>query len=772
MPAPKSLARLPKPVLFGLYGAIGGLIGALVFAELLYRLLTPAPPPFPAAPEAQVAIVASPDVDLFVEGRNTFPVQIARDGFDGPVIVRLSGLPAGVSADPVTIAAGASEGAVLVTSTSAAKVVASHPVKAVAEADVGSQKITAETPINFKVTDPPRPLADIVFVLDVTNSMQWAIDDLKNGIGKFAESLLKARVDFRLGLVTFQDLSNPGETVEVIQFKGGPFTADPSWFRDEVSKLKASGGGDIPESSLEGVAAACNLPFRKNATKLLLLITDAPPKVAGNTAMAVLQSARRVQDASIDSVHVVGLRFDKDVYAPMLTAGADKAGGKWFDLKEVVSGDDGFDGLLATFGGVVTAAAIAKNPDAKPQVASKIAEVPKLSVKSLQSGEQSAAGTEGRLVLRSGMWTAAIAALVCLFLLGGQHHYLRGTLPPIGGVAGGILGGLAVGLVGGAAGQGLFFLAPESAVLANVFRVFGWALLGGLAGIGLSLFIPNMKWLLGLAGGAIGGAAGALGFIAVSYLTGDLVGRLVGGLVLGFFIGLMVALAESAFRRAWLEVKFSGGETISVNLGPEPVKVGSDAKMCTVWARGAAALALRYFVRDGKVVCDDTVQQRETIVGNGFVREVGTIRLTVHTSSGTAPSAAAELHSKTPVVTTYDDDDDLGPPMPVVSRAPVATPKPIPVRESRPAPSARPSSYDDDDDDLGPPMPKPPAVAKPPAPVKPTAPPKPAAPPRPVSPPPAAAQPAATKADACPGCGRVATGKPGQRYCMICDETY
>ena len=31
MPAPKFLSGLPKPVLFGLYGAIGGLIGALVF---------------------------------------------------------------------------------------------------------------------------------------------------------------------------------------------------------------------------------------------------------------------------------------------------------------------------------------------------------------------------------------------------------------------------------------------------------------------------------------------------------------------------------------------------------------------------------------------------------------------------------------------------------------------------------------------------------------------------------------------------------------------
>ena len=90
MPAPKFLAGLPKPLLFALYGAVGGLLGALVFAEPLYRALTP---PAPAAPAAQLAVAASRDVEVFVEGRNTFPVQIARDGFTGPVTVRLDGLP-------------------------------------------------------------------------------------------------------------------------------------------------------------------------------------------------------------------------------------------------------------------------------------------------------------------------------------------------------------------------------------------------------------------------------------------------------------------------------------------------------------------------------------------------------------------------------------------------------------------------------------------------------------------------------------------------------
>src|SRR5262249_57184479 len=119
---------------------------------------------------------------------------------------------------------------------------------------------------------------------------------------------------------------------------------------------------------------------------------------------------------------------------------------------------------------------------------------------------------------------------------------LEGWVPSAGGGAVGFLGGLAAGVAGGAAGQGLYLWALSNAPnLGVVSQVLGWALLGGLAGVGLSFFIPNMKWYLGLAGGALGGAIGAAGFLAVTSLAGDLPGRLVGGLAVGLCIGLMVA---------------------------------------------------------------------------------------------------------------------------------------------------------------------------------------------------------------------------------------
>jgi hypothetical protein len=927
MPAPKLLAGLPKPLLFGLYGAVGGLLGAILLGEPAWRLLKPpeayAPPQLAVGASSSVKVypgtsnslivrvarerfdgpvaikfsgmpegVALPDLTVqpgevevkatlsaaanvptglskiairaeardgsldastttdlevtgpppaiavtvpaslavYTRGTGRFTTSIARRGYDGEVPIRVESLPTGVTAEPATIPRGGNEVEVTL------KAAGTTPVKAskltvVAEAPSVGLKAAADSQLDVLV--PPIAPVDIVFVLDVTASMQWALNDLKNGIVKFAESLSKAQVDFRLALVTFQDVSNPGEKVEVVKFDGAPFTKDAVKFQQQVGQLRAAGGGDIPESSLEGVEEAVKLPFRQGATRMLLVITDAPPKVVpeGNTPERVRATATQVRTTGIDSVHVVVDQLDKASYDPLREAGTLKDGGKYFDIRELVRVEGGFDSLLDTFGRDVTAAAMARSTDAKPQVAPppppprvgasadpKAAEAPPVpTIQGVQASGQFASGTEKQLTLAIGVWTGAIAGLLCLALMSGQYHYLRGQFPPVPRAIVGFVGGFLVGTVGGAAGQGLYMIGQGGSSLGPVFQVLGWALLGGLAGLGLSLFIPNMKWTYGLAGGAIGGAVAAGGYLAVRSVAPnlDLVGRLVGGLILGFSIGLMVAIVEAAFRRAWLEVRYGSRETITVNLGPEPVKIGGDARMCTVWARGAAPLALRFFLRDGKVICDDITMKREGPVADGFAKEVGNVTVTVRTGSGTTaspasaprpaspPPAPKPAASSTPL--TLDDDFDALP-MPM-SPPPASPPKPQPP--ARPPAPSRPAIREDDDFDLPQPISplSPPAApsrpAAPPAPVaarpappvadkprppaptaaRPQAPPpkppspavpaaaKPAAPP-PASPPPPAAPPAAKHPDACPTCGRVNPGKPKTRYCMVCDQTY
>ena len=106
MPAPKMLSGLPKPVLFGLYGAVGGLLGALAFGELVWFLLrppSPKPAEAPPPPEARLAITASNELQIYQNGQNKLIVRLARDEFDSDVVLKVEGLPAGVTAADVTV---------------------------------------------------------------------------------------------------------------------------------------------------------------------------------------------------------------------------------------------------------------------------------------------------------------------------------------------------------------------------------------------------------------------------------------------------------------------------------------------------------------------------------------------------------------------------------------------------------------------------------------------------------------------------------------------
>ncbi len=738
MPAPKFLSGLPKPVLFGLYGAIGGLLGALLLGEPIMSALGPkqaqaAPPP---APEPRLAVSVSDRLQVYQGGTNKLLVQIVRDAFDDDVALRVDDLPPGLTARETVIPAGKTAGEIELRAalTTKAELGTEHKgLKVTASARPGGKVVTEATTFTLTPLVSAPPEADIVFVLDVTGSMQNQINGLKDGIVTFANALRAAKVDARFGCLAFRDLTQ-GEPSQILKFKGAQFTDDAVAFSNEVARLNARGGGDDPETSLEAIIEAAGYDFRKGATRSLVLITDAAPKTRG---VSVQKTASTLGDKKIDLLHLVinspGRAQYQEVQLGALGVPAEKGvdRGKEFDLAKTAGDSAAFTNvLLPEMTKAIVAAAEAK-PAARPELAKQEIVKPELkTVKAVQSDQTYDRSSIGQLVLAVGAWTGSIAGLVCLFLLGGQTHYLRGGLPSVGGIVASLVGGIVAGAAGGAAGQGLFLLAPGNKELTIVFQVLSWALLGGLAGAGLSMFVPNLKTGYGLVGGALGGALGAGGYIVVTASAGAQLGRLAGGLALGLCIGLMVAVVETAFRRAWIEVRYGPREMVTVNLGAEPVKVGGDARACTVWARGAADIALRYFIRDGKVICTDILAREESAVSDGDTRTAGKVTIVVRTSTVAAPAPAPSPTPPAPSVQPAAKSTlDAVAPLPTLPAppAPVQPTKPIAV-SSQSAPSARPSA--------------------------------------PTSPPP----PRAT--DACPTCGRKNPGRPGARYCVVCDQTY
>ncbi len=269
--------------------------------------------------------------------------------------------------------------------------------------------------------------------------------------------------------------------------------------------------------------------------------------------------------------------------------------------------------------------------------------------------ENSGSASHEQSLARAGGWTALLALGLAAALTAAQNRLLRRNAFRVGQV-GLLVGGLVSGLAAGVIGQLLYASVPDQDTLHIVGRIGGWVLLGALTGLGMSFVVPNLRRLRGLGGGAFGGAAGALGFLAASPEVGDFAGRLIGAGTVGLAIGAMIAIVEMVFRQGWLEVVYGRNESSTVTLGSQPVSVGSDSRACTVYASGAPPVAYRFTLEGGRVRCKDVPTGREEILKAGEKRTIGGVTLVVHAGEQTEPERATAM----PPRSSRDDDRPAG----------------------------------------------------------------------------------------------------------------
>jgi FHA domain/von Willebrand factor type A domain len=136
--------------------------------------------------------------------------------------------------------------------------------------------------IDFRGQGQGRPV-DIVFVLDVTESMQPYIDAVKQNVISFAKDLATNNRDYRLGLVTFEDYVTSQSPDCGCPYRN-KMTSNVNEFTQWVGSLHAGGGGDIPEDQLDALAYASTFPFRPEAQGIIILVSDAPDHHAGDAS--------------------------------------------------------------------------------------------------------------------------------------------------------------------------------------------------------------------------------------------------------------------------------------------------------------------------------------------------------------------------------------------------------------------------------------------------------------------------------------------------------
>jgi Mg-chelatase subunit ChlD len=609
-------------------------------------------------PPPSLRVSVSPNVPFYQGGKGRFNVLVRRDKFDGPITLKFEGLPETVRLTDAVIPAGKNEVEVEV-SAPRDQAPAAWPVRLEASGSAGGERVPDTAEFNVEVMRLPTPEADILFVLDLTGSMGFAIDGVKKGIRQFADALKKQDVDARVGLVGFRDIEEDRERPFVMRVNDETFTRDYEAFQQELQKQTARGGGDEPESSLQGLALASQQSFRPNAARVLVLITDASPKIHKNEKPSTVgETIDELTKNKMSQVHLVVRQVDYDrSYKPV----GDKFRGTFIDLTMVNEKSDAFVGILSKLGDDISrittsaaeppppkgpaplppATAAKLPPPLPPATTTKRPAVAKVIlpparppvVRAVQSTQTYAETDRTRLLLAIAVWTMVIAGCISLLILAGQEFYTRRAwvTPGAGGRC--VAGGLLAGLVGGVAGQVFFQATSGGTAWDLVSRVLGWGLLGGLIGGCMSLFVPNLKWTRGLLGGVLGGVLGAAGFLLVSLAAGSLPGRWIGAAVLGFCIGLMVALAELVFRRWWLEIAFGPREVRTVTLGTAAIAIGGDERLVSVFVSDSPPVTLRYRVEGGRVLCEDVVAEQTVEAAPGESRTLGRVTVTVRSAA-------------------------------------------------------------------------------------------------------------------------------------------
>ena len=172
---------------------------------------------------------------------------------------------------------------------------------------------------------------DLVFVIDTTGSMSDKIESLLATCSRFADDFNALHLNHRIAIVSFGDLRVRGDRIQ-----NTAFTADVEVTKKSLKNIpRNSGGGNEGESSLEALERALSLPFRPDAVKAILLITDEPADQhhlrAGDMINRLVERETLVFVASPPH----------DYYKQM----AQRNGGKWYKI----SAHTNFKDLLDLF---------------------------------------------------------------------------------------------------------------------------------------------------------------------------------------------------------------------------------------------------------------------------------------------------------------------------------------------------------------------------------------------------------------------------------------
>ncbi|MDJ0937257.1 MAG: VWA domain-containing protein [Kiloniellales bacterium] len=139
---------------------------------------------------------------------------------------------------------------------------------------------------------------DIVFVLDTTSSMKQEIEDVQTSLLGIIRVLHRLAPSLNVGFVAYRDRSDAYLTRT---FQLAPMTGNNlKRIQVFVERLRAAGGGDVPEAVDQALSVAKNMPWRTTALGWIIVVGDAPAhRGAQNRTYAMARNFHSYSPAGI-----------------------------------------------------------------------------------------------------------------------------------------------------------------------------------------------------------------------------------------------------------------------------------------------------------------------------------------------------------------------------------------------------------------------------------------------------------------------------------------
>jgi hypothetical protein len=217
-----------------------------------------------------------------------------------------------------------------------------------------SESQTAVNRFNLSISNPgDGQNVDIVIALDITSNAKTLVSTLKSQVESFVKTLQARNIKPLLCLVTFKDHTEKKCDKIVADNPATAVNENLQYFLDDLGKAKVASGGDSDQNQLRALMDASKSPFRPNAQRIILLLTQSgfhyAPKKEGDAKADAPTYAEALKAVVGSQARVFALAPNKPGYNQKFETQAaliDLISGQYFSYEDFSKGKLKFEEIF------------------------------------------------------------------------------------------------------------------------------------------------------------------------------------------------------------------------------------------------------------------------------------------------------------------------------------------------------------------------------------------------------------------------------------------